>query len=113
MRSIALLTGDETLGQAQVHLGLPDELWSNLYHAVMDAPELPSLARIWRHQYGAEADHIVEPAEIPVLLVEIAALRRRHVSPLAEPEAADFFERFEGVCREAERLQARLAFIAD
>jgi hypothetical protein len=113
MRSIALLTGEETLGQAQVQLGLPDELWSSLYQVVMGDPELPSLADIWRHQYGAEADYIVEPAEIQALRDEIAALHRRHGVALANTEANDFFERLESLCREAEHSQARLAFIAD
>ncbi len=113
MRDIALLTGGETIGQARAVLGLSDQVWSSLYQAVMGESELPRLARIWRHQYGAEADHVVEPAEIQALLDEIAALRKLHGPALARPEVADFFELFEAICREAERSHARLAFIAD
>jgi hypothetical protein len=71
------------------------------------------LTRIWRHQYGAEADHVLAISEVPTLLGELGALRHRHPTVLAQPEVGDFFERLTALCREAERSGARLAFIAD
>lgn len=113
MRAVALLTDGRTTGEARPRLGLSDAVWSGLYPIVMGEPELPLLTRIWRHQYGAEADHVVAAAEIPALLGELDALRRRHPAALAEPEAGAFFERLTALCREARRTQARLAFVAD
>lgn len=113
MRGIALLTGDQTIGKAQPVLGLTDEVWSGLYPIIMGEPALLILGRIWRHQYGAEADYVVTVAEIPALLDELDALRRGHGATLAEPEAGGFVERLTELCRDAERAQARLAFIAD
>lgn len=113
MRGIALLTSGQTVGQARPVLGLSDEVWSGLYQFILGEPALPILARIWRHQYGAEADHVVAVADIPVLIGELDALRRRHGAALAQPAAGAFFERLAELCRQAERAQARLAFIAD
>jgi hypothetical protein len=113
MRAIALLSGDQAIGQARPALGLSDEIWSGLYEIIMGEPALFILARVWRHQYGAEADHVLAVAEIPALLDELDALRRRHGAALAEPEVGAFFERLTELCRNAERTQARLAFIAD
>lgn len=113
MRGIALLTGGQAIGQARPVLGLSDEVWGGLYQIVMGDPALPVLARVWRHQYGAEADHVLTAAESATLLGELDALRRRHGAALAEPEVGAFFERLTELCRNAERAQARLAFIAD
>lgn len=113
MRAIALLTGDQTVGQVRPVLGLSDEVWSGLYQVIMGEPALPILARVWRHQYGAEADHVLTVGDIPAVLGELGALRRRHSAALAQPGVSDFFERLTALCREAERAQARLAFIAD
>jgi hypothetical protein len=113
MRGVALLTGGQTAGQARPVLGLSDEVWSGLYPIIMGEPALLTLARIWRHQYGAEADLVVAVAEIPALLSELDALRRRHGAALAQPEVSAFFERLTELCRQAERAQARLAIIAD
>lgn len=113
MRAIALLTGNQTIGQARPALGLSDEVWSGLYPIVMDEPDMPTLTRIWRHQYGAEADHVLAIGEVPTLLGELGALRHRHPAVLAQPEVGDFFERFTALCQEAERTGAHLAFIAD
>jgi hypothetical protein len=113
MRGIALLTGDQTIGKARPQLGLSDDVWSGLYPIVMAEPALPTLGRIWRHQYGAEADYVVAVAEIPALLGELDALRRRYGAALAEPETGAFLDRLTELCRDAERAQARLAFIAD
>lgn len=113
MRGIALLTGGQTVGQAQPVLGLSDEIWSGLYQIIMGEPKLLILARVWCYQYGAEADHVLAVAEIPALLGELDALRRRHEAALARPEVIAFFERLTELCRNAQHAQARLAFIAD
>ncbi|WP_308366698.1 MULTISPECIES: hypothetical protein [unclassified Microbulbifer] len=86
-----------------------DEEWKRLYPLIHKLQaRCPLLWRIWQHQQGADADVLIERAELIDLSAELQVLRAA-----VPPSERQQVESMILLCMEAEDRNRHIAFVAD
>ncbi len=92
--------------------GLSTEAWSALYPRLAGDSDRPILARLWREQWGPEADATLSPAEVGALASELETLCAE-LSPEAPGAVHELCTGLAALCTRALELGNGLEFVAD
>ena len=91
---------------------LSTEVWRALYPLLAGDPGRPLLARLWREQWGPEADATLSPAEVEALASELESLRDS-LGPDAPAAVREFPAGLAALCAKALEQGGGLEFVAD
>ncbi|MBB3059563.1 hypothetical protein [Microbulbifer rhizosphaerae] len=95
--------------RAESMSGVGDEDWKRLYPLIHKLQaRCPLLWKIWQHQQGADADALIERAELIDLSAELQVLRAA-----VPPSERQQVESMILLCMEAEDRNRHIAFVAD
>ena len=74
MRTFWLCDDNGELLRARGPLALPTEVWTHLYRTVLPREQWPNLRRLWREQWGPEAETHLTPEDVDALARELESL---------------------------------------
>jgi hypothetical protein len=112
MRDIWIRDIDGELHRELGDCGLATEVWRALYPILAGDPRRPILARLWREQWGPEANATLSPAEVGALESELETLRAE-LAPDTPAAVRDFCDGLAGLCAKARERGHGLEFVAD
>lgn len=74
MRTLWLTNDEGEAIRSRGYLALATEVWSHLYRTIRAHEGWPILTRLWREQWGPEADLDLSPENVAALARELEAL---------------------------------------